>query len=363
MTAETNSTGGARVLGPEDGHMNGPPDGTADRFMIDGEDSGGGLALVEHPTGAPGSGRSAALPHQRGRVQLRLGDPRRSFPPGRAPVATIPPMTIDVSTVTLANGLTLSYADQGARSEPPVVLVPGATDSLWSYQPVLERLRPSIRAIAVSARGHGDSDKPATGYRVDDFAADIVRLLDALDIERAVLVGHSSSCLITRRVAIDSPERVAGLVLEASPTTLRGHAALEGFVDSVLSDLRDPIDEGLARAFVTDTSSDQLSRELVETLVQEVTKVPPRVWREMFGALLQYDDTAELGRITTPALLVWGDADGLATRAMQEELARAIPGARLLVYEGVGHTPRWEDPDRFASDLAAFVEVTGADRG
>lgn len=272
-------------------------------------------------------------------------------------------MTIDVSTVTLANGLTLSYADQGARSALPVVLVPGATDSLWSYEPVLERLRPSIRAIAASARGHGDSDKPATGYRIDDFAADVVRLLDALDIECAVLVGHSSSCLVTRRVAIDFPQRVAGLVLEASPTTLRGHAGLEGFVESVVSGLGDPIDEGFARAFVADTSSDQLSRELIGTLVREVTKVPTRVWREMFGALLQYDDTAELGRITAPALLVWGDADELATRAMQEELARAIRGARLLVYEGVGHTPRWEDPDRFASDLAAFVEVTGADRG
>ena len=152
-------------------------------------------------------------------------------------------------------------------------------------------------------------------------------------------------------------------MLEASPTTLRGHAAFEGFLESVVSDLRDPIDDGFARAFVADTSSDQLSRELVEALVREVTKVPTRVWREMFGALLQYDDTAELGRITAPALLVWGNADGLATCAMQEELGRAIRGARLLVYEGVGDTPRWKDPDRFASDLAAFVEVTGADRG
>ena len=45
---------------------------------------------------------------------------------------------------------------------------------------------------------------------------------------------------------------------------------------------------------------------------------------------------------------------------MQEELLRLVPGAALLEYEGIGHTPRWEDPARFASDLAAFAVVTGA---
>jgi len=55
-----------------------------------------------------------------------------------------------------------------------------------------------------------------------------------------VLAGHSGSCLVARRVAIDRPERVTGLVLEASPTTLHGHAGLETFVESVVSGLHDP---------------------------------------------------------------------------------------------------------------------------
>ena len=269
-------------------------------------------------------------------------------------------MVAEVSTVTLESGLTLSYAAQGGLSGPALVLVPGATDSLWSYEPVLDRLPRSIHAIAVSPRGHGDSDKPATGYRVEDFAADLVALLDALDIERGVLAGHSSSCLIIRRVAIDAPDRVAGLVLEASPTTLRGHAGLEGFVEAVVADLADPIDPAFARAFVIDTSSHHLGAGLIDTLVHEVMKVPARVWREMFDALLQYDDISELPRISAPSLLIWGNADGLATREMQEELVRLLRGAQLLEYKGIGHTPRWEDPARFASDLAAFAVLTGA---
>ncbi len=78
------------------------------------------------------------------------------------------------ATVTLSGGLTLSYAEQGDRSGPVLVLLPGPTDSWLSYEPVLEAISPSIRTIAVSQRGHGDSDKPVTGYRVEDFAADAI---------------------------------------------------------------------------------------------------------------------------------------------------------------------------------------------
>ncbi len=134
----------------------------------------------------------------------------------------------------------------------------------YAYQPILDRLPPDIRAVAVSQRGHGDSAKPETGYRVEDFAADVAPLLDALGVERAVLAGHSGSCLVVRRVALDHPERVAGLILEASPTTLRGHAGLQDLMDSVVSSLEDPISPDFARSFVIDTSSDDVAPELLD---------------------------------------------------------------------------------------------------
>ena len=90
----------------------------------------------------------------------------------------------------------------------------------------------------------------------------------------------------------------------------------------------------------------------------EILKVPARVWKETFAGLVAYDDLNEVGRITAPMLLIWGDADGLVGRDMQDMLAARIRGAELLVYRGVGHTPRWEDPSRFANDVAAFVERT-----
>ena len=259
------------------------------------------------------------------------------------------------TAVTLPSGLMLSLADQGDPDGPTVVLLPGPTDSWRSYESVLERLPDSIRVLAVSQRGHGDSDKPPSGFGIEDFAADVIPLLDAFGVERAVLVGHSGSCLVARRVAIDSPSRVAGLVLEASPLTLKGDERLEGFVTSLLLELEDPIDRSFAREIVVGTSSPAVSPEAIELFTGELLKVPARVWREMFADLLRYDDVPELGAITAATLLLWGDADDLVDRAAQEALVARIRNAELVVYPGVGHTPRWEDPARFAADVAAFV--------
>lgn len=263
---------------------------------------------------------------------------------------------LSAATATLESGLRLSYAECGANSGPAVLLLPGPTDSWRSYEPVLARLPHWIRAIAVSPRGHGDSDKPDSGYAVADFADDALELLDALEIDRAVLVGHSGSCLVARRVALDHPDRVVGLVLEASPTSLGTVAEVVDYVNSVVLNLADPIDPDFARSFVAETSSKNVAPEVVDALAEDVLKVPARVWRAMFSRLLEYDDTAELTEIDAPTLLIWGDGDVLVSREMQRVLADRIPAAELIVYSAVGHTPRWDDPQRFSEDLAAFVE-------
>lgn len=257
--------------------------------------------------------------------------------------------------IGLDNGLTLSCQEQGPIRGPTVVLLPGPTDSWRSYDPVLASLPGSVRCVAVSLRGHGDSSQPETGYRIQDLASDVVPLLDVLGIERAVLAGHSGSCLVARRVALDAPDRVGGLVLEASPTTLRGDAALLRFVESVVAELSSPIDRQFARSFIADTSVDDLAPEFVDVLVEDLLKVPVVAWREMFASLVEYDDTTDLDQINAPVTLVWGDADRLVTREAQEEQVRLLPLADLRVYEGVGHTPRWEQPERFALDVARFV--------
>lgn len=259
-----------------------------------------------------------------------------------------------MAAVTLPTGIELSFHRQGRGGSGAVVMLPGPTDSWRSYLPVLSSIPEHLRVVAVSLRGHGDSSKPSTGYRVEDLASDVVPLLDALAIDRAVLVGHSGSCLVSRRVALDAPDRVCGLFLEASPSTLRGHEGLRTFVDDVVSELTWPIDRNVARSLVADTSSDDLGSELVERLVDDIVAVPLQAWKEMFTSLLDYDDTPRLSQIDVPVCLLWGDDDTLVPERMQDELARLLRRPERRVYEGVGHTPRWEAPERFARDLTDF---------
>jgi non-heme chloroperoxidase len=87
--------------------------------------------------------------------------------------------------------------------------------------------------------------------------------------------------------------------------------------------------------------------------VSESLKVPARVWRDAFAGLMEDDFTAQLNAIKAPTLLLWGDRDAMVPRGDQYAVLGALPTATLSVYEGTGHAVHWEQPARFARDLAA----------
>lgn len=87
-------------------------------------------------------------------------------------------MATDENLVELRNGVTLRYAEHGKASGIPLLLLPGLGDSWRSFAPVLEFLPDSIRALALTQRGHGDADHPQKGYGFSDFAADLEALLE-----------------------------------------------------------------------------------------------------------------------------------------------------------------------------------------
>ena len=118
-----------------------------------------------------------------------------------------------LESVELSTGVMLPYVEQGDHAGVPVMLLHGFTDSWRSFEPVLPHLPASIRAFALTQRGHGDADRPATGYLFGDFAADVAAFMDAVGIAQAVIVGTSMGSSVAQRFAIDFPERVLGLVL------------------------------------------------------------------------------------------------------------------------------------------------------
>jgi non-heme chloroperoxidase len=267
-----------------------------------------------------------------------------------------------IRQVELPTGVRLEYAEHGDPDGVPVLLLHGGTDSRTSWDPVLPHLPDSIRAIAVSQRGHGDSARPeGAGYRHEDMAADAVALAEALDLGPAIVVGHSMGVWVTERMAIDRPDLVAGIVLVGAIGPGSQNAVLVEVAGEV-SGLTDPIDPEFAREFQLGTTERPLPPAVLDAFAAESLKLPAWLWRAVFDGLLEIDMTAELGSIESPALLVWGDRDVFDTRAEQEWLLETLPDARLEVYEGTGHAVHWEEPERFAADLTAFALAQGRSR-
>jgi pimeloyl-ACP methyl ester carboxylesterase len=188
-------------------------------------------------------------------------------------------MSFAVNSVELANGVRLPYVEQGDPLGVPVLLLHGITDSWHSFERVLPHLPDSIRAFTLSQRGHGDADRPTTGYRPQDFAADLAAFMHALDLGPAVIAGHSMGASIAQRFAIDHPGRTLGLVLVGSLTTWRGHPDFVELWDSVVSTLTDPIDPDFVREFQESTLARPVPPAFLETVVRESLKLPARVWK------------------------------------------------------------------------------------
>ena len=259
------------------------------------------------------------------------------------------------ATTRLSTGLRAHYAERGDPTGQAIVFLHAYVDSWFSYGRVLPLISAEYRAFAPDQRGHGDSDKPERGYATDDFAADVDAFMDAVRVERATLVGDSSGGLIAQRVALDYPHRVGRLVLIGSPTTLVDNETVAEFGKEILA-LEDPIPPGFVREFVSGTIRDPVPEEFLEGVVSESLKVPARVWRGYYeGVLRTTDDTARLGEIGAPTLILWGERDALLPREEQERRAAAIPDATLKVYPDTGHLAHWVRPEWVARDLEAFV--------
>lgn len=264
-------------------------------------------------------------------------------------------MSYQIKTLELPSRLKLPYVEHGDPSGVPVILLHGVIDSWHSFERVLPHLPKSLYAIALTQRGHGDAERPETGYRTRDFATDVAAFIERLDLGPALVVGHSMGSTNAIRFAIDFPEQVRGLALVGSFASYRHNSVLTEFWATEVRHLVDPIDPDFVREFQLGTLAGAVPDAFLETIIEESLKVPARVWRASFEGLLEDDFVDDLERLRVPSLLFWGDRDGFASRSDQQTLMAMIADSRLLTYPGVGHGLHWERPERFASDLTAFA--------
>lgn len=256
--------------------------------------------------------------------------------------------------VRVADGIHLPYVAQGERSGVPLLLVHAIGESWRSWSRVLPLLPDSIRAYAVTMRGHAGADAPPDGYSVGDGVRDLVAFLDVVGVAQAVVAGTSSGGLVAQRLAVDHPSRVAGLALVGAPRTLRG-VSVPSWVTGA-SVLTDPVPEDFVRDSLESFWSGQpIPPDFVDALVQDGCRAPAHVWRAVLVGLLAEPAPTEAGRITVPTVVLWGERDEVLARADQEAMAAAIPGARLVTYPDTGHLVLFERPDDVARELARLI--------
>jgi rifampin ADP-ribosylating transferase len=202
-------------------------------------------------------------------------------------------------------------------------------------------------------RGHGDADKPAGGYTMADFVADLVAFQDQLGLGPFILVGSSSGGYVAQRFAIEQPSRTLGLVLVGAPRSLHGRAPFADEVDR----LTDPIDpEWVRSSLAWFEFYHPIAPSYLEDRINDGLRIPARVWKLALAGFSEAPVPTESGTITAPTLIIWGGRDNLLPRQDAERLTDAIPRSRLVTYESTGHLVLWEQPERIARDVAAFVD-------
>jgi pimeloyl-ACP methyl ester carboxylesterase len=258
-----------------------------------------------------------------------------------------------VRRVALATGVSVPYVSTGPAAAVPVVLLHAWGESWRSFDRLLPLLPGTIHAVAMDLRGHGDADKPAAGYSLAQAAADVSAFMDAVGLGSAVLLGSSSGGYIAQQVAITSPHRVAGLALVGSPRSLQARPPFADEVDR----LTDPVDAAWVRRFLDWLPRcHPVPRWYIDGRVRDGARMPAHVWRETLAGLITARPPTDTATITAPALIVWGARDQVLTLKDQQALAAALPGSRLIIYRDTGHLVLWEQPERVAADLTAFVD-------
>ncbi|MFB6135241.1 MAG: alpha/beta fold hydrolase [Halobacteriaceae archaeon] len=250
-----------------------------------------------------------------------------------------------------ANGVELCHHRTGPRDARTVVLAHGFTDDGRCWTPLARELRESYDVVAYDARGHGRSDAPEHGYGVADRVADLVGVLDALDLEAATLVGHSMGGSTVANAAARHPERVRAAVLEDPAGMLEaGGAPAEERAREVREQVR-----AWREASREELLAENEARgpELAALLADARERVSPEV-ANLFGEGWP-DARAVYPDVTVPALVLKADADE-AGREADREVAGLLPEGRLVHVDGAGHCVRRDEFDAYLAELRAFLD-------
>ncbi len=324
--------------------------------------------------GAAGAGLAAAA------WSIRRARRRRSLA-SRPPAPPRPPASVPAAAarhqVATSDGGSIHVVEHGEG--PAVVLLHGVTltSDIWANQ--FEDLAGAHRVIALDQRGHGRSDAGSGGYALGRMADDLFEVLEELEVEQAVVVGHSMGGMVALTAATGRPDlfatRVAGLVLLSTsggpyPTGGRPVPAplASGAVAVVGRQLSRNDGRGVGilpvprlATLAARLAFGQAPAAADVALTRRVMgPMSPTSLAGCIGAIASHDVSGRLAGITVPTRVVVGTRDLLTPPFHARRLAQGIPGAELVTLPGCGHMPMLERRDELAAVVTGLAAAAAA---
>lgn len=254
---------------------------------------------------------------------------------------------------------TISYDEAGDTEAPAVVLLHGFTSDNRMWLPVVDPLSVDYRVIAPDLRGHGATTAPEDldSYTMEAYAADLLALLDALEVDVCALVGCSFGGMIALHFAVHHADRVAGLVVSDASAAYSHPEYDEKYLGR---EARIDAQAELVDRFGTAELGKRAARDIADPFLAEgIRKRYERMSREGFlGAAQVRRERPDLlpvlrERLTMPTLVCIGDDDPVYTAA--EVMMRELPDARYLVFKDTGHGIPALRPEPYARELLRFL--------
>jgi non-heme chloroperoxidase len=273
-----------------------------------------------------------------------------------------------INTITTSDGTQIYYKDWGTGR--PVVFSHGwpLSADAWDDQMVFLASR-GYRAIAHDRRGHGRSSQPWNGNDMDTYADDLATLIESLDLQDAVLVGHSTGGgEVTRYIGRHGTSRIARVVLVGAvpPLMLKTKANPGGLpvaafdaIRAGVSSNRSQFYKDLSEAFYGfNRPGAAVSQGARDAFWLQGMQVGLKGALDCIKAFSETDFTADLKKFDVPTLIVHGDDDQIVPIDDSARLSsKLIPNATLKIYPGAPHGLTTTNKDQFNADLLAFLKA------
>ncbi|MCB0119135.1 MAG: alpha/beta fold hydrolase [Anaerolineales bacterium] len=245
---------------------------------------------------------------------------------------------------TQSNGIELYYESHGEGK--PLVLISGLGYPHWQWHKMVPVLAEHFQVITFDNRGVGQSDKPAGPYTAQMLAQDTVGLLDALGIEKAIIVGHSMGGFIAQAMALDFPQRVEKLILCSTNFGGPHHVPVTPEAMKVLSDVTsDPLTR-FKNGLVVSTApgwadkNPEMIEEWIKWRVANPIEPAPYQAQLAIGLSLLPEAAAfedKLQRLDVPTLILFGAHDKVVPPANADLLSKKISGSTVMIFPDAGH--------------------------